>query len=206
MLNEAPDKINIPLFCILIAKQLSFCSNPVRHTTDSRSSVYLSCVCFTSVSQLRSSAFVFVHVHTCTQTIYHLPETPELLSLWSKVKEMQQVNWSLRGQLCLISLFLHLRWGSFRQKKADVLFCLWQRWYPHFLELSLTGFISLQLHLTSFTLTPVTSCFPTGSSPLGSPLHTLSHRKHLSLLLVPLKLTLCLCECLPIYLRALWVC
>ncbi len=43
-------------------------------------------------------------------------------------------------------------------------------------------FVSDRL-LTSFALTPVTSCCPTGSSPLDSPLHMLSHRIGLSLLL-----------------------
>lgn len=117
------------------------------------------------------------HMHTCTQTIHHLPKTPDLLSLWSKVKEMQQVNWSLRGQQHLISLFLHPRAERLRQKKAGVLFCLWQQWYRHFLESYMTGLISLELHLTLFPLTPVTSCFPTGSSPIGSP-RTCCHTKY----------------------------
>ena len=90
------------------------------------------CVCVCACLCLSSSlphhlffrfAELDMDTHTQTQARAHThtshlsaAQDPELLSLWFKVKEMQQVNWTLRGQRSLITLFLHT------QKKNGLLF------------------------------------------------------------------------------------
>lgn len=135
------------------------------HTTNSR--ILRDCVCVCGraraptrvcVAQIPSICYVFCeldvdtkagHIHTNHSS---QAQKPELLLLWFKVKEMQQVNWSRRGQRRLISL---LSAASFKKNKKPLslflllfhvsYFCLWQWRQRHFLESSLIGVISFHM-------------------------------------------------------------